>query len=393
MTNDALRRLRLGREWTQAEVASRVNTRIKAATRRDRAIDANVISRLERGAITWPEQEVRDALRGVFGVATNAELGLFSKRTRHDREEVGESKRRDFLAVSLATILPDVLPAPTAVGMKDVSDLAERTYALEEWDRRSGGLSTRHLAFGELRSAVDLTKSSMGPRVRDRLCVQIANLADLAAWSSFDAGQSAPARSTFGLGIKAAQESGDHGILCHVATGLARQEIAEGRATDAISLADMAMGNVPLSALAMIAAVKAQAYAIRGDEAEVMRQISLAESIYSRVTDLQSEPQWMWYFTQHKLQGETGQALYLLATVTGHPVSDLVSRLRRAVDSQTSNRARAKAIGTAQLATALYRQGARDEADQYARTAIDLSEVVRSARLNAAVAEMRRAQT
>ncbi|MBW1601727.1 hypothetical protein JJV70_06295 [Streptomyces sp. JJ66] len=325
-------------------------------------------------------------------MATNDELGLFSKRTRRDREEVSESKRRDLLAVSLASILPEVMPAPSTVGMKDVESLAERTFALEEWDRRSGGVSTRHLAFGELRSAVDLTKSSMGPRVRDRLCGQIANLADLAAWSVFDAGQSAPARRTFGLGIKAAREAGDEGLLCHVATGLARQEIAERKPKDAVALADMAMGNVPLSALAMIAAVKAQAYAVQGDEAEVMRQISLAESIYGRVTDLHSEPRWMWYFTPHKLNGETGHALYLLATVKGSPVSDLVSRLRRAVDSQTSNRARSKAIDTAQLATVLYRQGVHDEAEHYARTATDLSTVVRSARLDAALAEMRRAQ-
>ena len=85
MTNDALRRLRLGREWTQGEVASRANARIKAATGRESAIDANVISRLERGVIRWPDADVRDALRGVFGVATNAELGLFPKRTRRDR--------------------------------------------------------------------------------------------------------------------------------------------------------------------------------------------------------------------------------------------------------------------------------------------------------------------
>lgn len=80
----------------------------------------------------------------------------------------------------------------------------------------------------------------------------------------------------------------------------------------------------------MIAAVKTQAYAIQGDEPEVVRQIALAESIYSRVADLRSEPRWMWYFTEHKLHGGTSHALYLLAMVRGRPVSDLVSRLRSA---------------------------------------------------------------
>ncbi|WP_413800081.1 hypothetical protein [Streptomyces iranensis] len=392
MANDRLRRLRLGREWTQGDLAAKVSDRIEAATGRKPPIDSNMVSRLERGVITWPNAEYRAALRKVFGVATDTELGLFPKRTRQDREEVSESKRRDFLTVPLANILPEVIPAPSKLGLRDVEDLSDRTYALEEWDRRTGGVATRHLAFAELRGAIDLTKSSMGPRVRDRLCSAIANLADLSAWAAFDSGMTSPARKTFSLGLDAARESEDQGILCHVATGLARQEIAARASDEAIALADMAIGDVPLSALAMIAAVKAQAYALKGDEAEVMRQISLAESIYSRVTDLRSEPRWMWYFTDHKLLGETGDALFILSTVTGRTVNELVARMRRSVDSQTSNRARAKAIGTARLATVLHRQGSRDEAQHYAAMADDLATVVRSARLDTALAEMRKAQ-
>lgn len=72
-------------------------------------------------------------------------------------------------------------------------------------------------------------------------------------------------------------------------------------------------------------------------------------------------------------------------------------RLRKAVPravvaTTVRPRARSKAIDTAQLATVLYRLGAREEAEHYAHTATDLSAVVRSARLDAAPAEMRRAQ-
>lgn len=392
MANEQLRGLRLRQDLTQGQVAERVADHIEAATGRRPAIDANTVSRLERGLITWPNQEYRAALRAVFGAATDAELGLSSKRTRHDREEgVSASDRRDFLAVSLAGILPEVMPQPSKIGMRDVDDLADRTFALEEWDRRTGGQSTRHLAFAELNNAVRLSSGSMTSGVRDRLCGTIANLADLSAWSAFDSGLSGAARSTFGLGIQAARESGDPGILCHVATGLARQEIAAGRSREALDLADMSMGDVPVSALAMIAAVKAQAYALRGDETEVMRHISMAEIIYSRVRDLHGEPRWMWYFTEHKLQGDTGEALFLLSGVTGRPVAELVSRLRRSVDSLTSNRARTKAISSAHLATVLYRQGGHDEADHYARQAVTLAEGVRSARLDTAITDMRKA--
>jgi transcriptional regulator with XRE-family HTH domain len=388
MPNDRLRRLRLTAELTQEQVAQRVSKRLEAATGHDERIDANTISRLERGIITWPRQAVRTALRQTFGVATDAELGIYPPRTRADAEKVSESHRRSLLSATLASILPDVMPSPSRLGMADIDGLADRTYALEEWDRRTGGENTRHLAYAELRAATDLTQASMGPKVRDRLSAQIANLADLSAWSAFDSGMSTPARSTFRLGIQAARDSSDPGILCHVATGLARQEIEERHPDEAIGLADMAMGDVPLSALSMIAVVKAKAYALKGDERKVMRHISLAEAFYSRIADLDCEPRWLWYFTEHKLQGEMGDALFILSRTTGRPAQELVARLRHAVDSQSANRARTKAISTARLATTLYRQGARDEARHYGALASKLAGAVRSARLDAVLSEM-----
>lgn len=55
-------------------------------TGRELAIDANYVSKLERGVITWPNRAYRDAFRTFFGAASDAELGFYPSRTGRDAE-------------------------------------------------------------------------------------------------------------------------------------------------------------------------------------------------------------------------------------------------------------------------------------------------------------------
>ncbi|MGV9313268.1 helix-turn-helix domain-containing protein [Streptomyces sp. NPDC003691] len=79
MANEALRNHRRTRRWTQAQTAERVCAQVRADTGRDPELDANWISRLERGTITWPSGGYRAALCAVFQVADETELGLYPK--------------------------------------------------------------------------------------------------------------------------------------------------------------------------------------------------------------------------------------------------------------------------------------------------------------------------
>ncbi|MCI4085658.1 helix-turn-helix domain-containing protein [Streptomyces sp. MMS21 TC-5] len=79
MANEALRRFRNERRWTQAQAAEQVCAQVRATTGRDPELDANWISRLERGAITWPSGDYRAALCAVFQVDNEAVLGLHPK--------------------------------------------------------------------------------------------------------------------------------------------------------------------------------------------------------------------------------------------------------------------------------------------------------------------------
>ncbi|MEV4709601.1 XRE family transcriptional regulator [Actinoplanes sp. NPDC049316] len=75
---------RPGQHISRAELADVVNRTLdRLYPKRDRAalyVDARWVGKLERGESRWPVCERRRALRDVFGIATDIELGLYSPR-------------------------------------------------------------------------------------------------------------------------------------------------------------------------------------------------------------------------------------------------------------------------------------------------------------------------
>ncbi|MBO1413043.1 hypothetical protein [Streptomyces sp. FH025] len=140
----------------------------------------------------------------------------------------------------------------------------------------------------------------------------------------------------------------------------------------------------------MLATVTAQAHALSGDERQATRHLLAAERTYERVTDLASGPAWTATITAAKVGSDTGFALYLLSVAAGRDNPQVVANLRRAAEADTAQ-ARVRAMATTRLATVLYRQGERTEADHHAARATALATTVGSARLASALADMRHA--
>ncbi|WP_280381311.1 helix-turn-helix domain-containing protein [Nocardia wallacei] len=86
--NDRLITARLAVGWTQAELAEAVATHILQASGKTTGIDADYISRLERGLISWPSRLTRAALESLLGRSAR-ELGLVNRR-------LGGPQRRRF---------------------------------------------------------------------------------------------------------------------------------------------------------------------------------------------------------------------------------------------------------------------------------------------------------
>jgi transcriptional regulator with XRE-family HTH domain len=81
--NEKLRALRRAKGWTQGEIADAVMEAVHAATGQiPDGIDEAWVGRLERGRLKWPNAQYRAALRAVYAVSTDADLGLSGARTR-----------------------------------------------------------------------------------------------------------------------------------------------------------------------------------------------------------------------------------------------------------------------------------------------------------------------
>ncbi|GEM_PF-6423846 len=370
------------------------------------------ISRAETGSALPPESvamrldAILDAHGDLLGryrdvaaerqARTEARRALARNASTDGTAEPSESQRRQVLALAGAVAFGGALPQPPAeiiaeadvrvapprVELGDVREVERAIADLEDRDHRIGGVPTRHLALGELRWATTLLGACGRPDVQRRLQVAVAYLSDLAAWTTADAGRPQAARKLFLIGLKAAHEAEDPGILSHVATGFARLEIQERQpkaALDLVRLARSGADDLPAPALSMLHVVTALALARVPEPQACRRQLALAEKRFRSPTD--DDPAWIGYFTEPKLRGDTCCALYDLARATGKRDEALIGRLEHAVAAYPPSRGRSKAIAAARLAILLFRANELDRANPVAVQATDLAEGIRSMRL------------
>ncbi|MFC9999627.1 multiprotein-bridging factor 1 family protein [Nocardia sp. NPDC127526] len=98
---------RMARGWTQAELAEAIARCIQHTSHTTTGIDADYISRLERGLISWPAKQTRMALEELFDCSAT-ELGLVNRR-------LGGPQRRRRPCVSVGRTWPVASDHPTAI--------------------------------------------------------------------------------------------------------------------------------------------------------------------------------------------------------------------------------------------------------------------------------------
>lgn len=86
--NERIRALRYARGWTQQQAAEAIAAAVSQSTGRGSptGIDAQWVGRIERGERRWPNADYRAAMRAVYQVATDAELGLSGVRSKSPAE-------------------------------------------------------------------------------------------------------------------------------------------------------------------------------------------------------------------------------------------------------------------------------------------------------------------
>jgi len=143
--------------------------------------------------------------------------------------------------------LADLLPQPSEwkadaagrrIGKEAAEHLAARAHALRLADDVVPSHDLVSPAFRELRAAVRLFRQTFhSEEISKALLSSIGEFAQITGWIASDAGQHRQAEEIYRLGLTAARQAGDQGLIANLAGSLAYQHANTGREDEAIDLA------------------------------------------------------------------------------------------------------------------------------------------------------------
>jgi transcriptional regulator with XRE-family HTH domain len=421
--NIRLRRLIAQRGWTQAQTAERVNKEHERITGRRGLYTEESIRQLERGKVTWPIVDYRQALCTVFGVDNEADLGLYCRRAKRraaamlatspSAEDTEENMRRSefirmFSALTGGAILAEggllamlvgtdsavaELSVPRRVGPEHVAEVRAIAQAFSDLGFLGHGIAPEAMA-APMRYAVALLDVHSDRPTRIDLHTAVGKLADVIGWSHFDAGHHAAADRYFQVGLHCASVAAAPWLCANILSDMARKAIHCGHPDDALTLLGVAKvreDRLWTLRRANLYAVQARAFGALGDVRECVRSIHESERLFSEGRDDDHDDPYYAdlaaYFCEAELLGDTGYGLYPVA-LAGHEQRNSADRLRQAVESYPPEYARSRALCLARLALLTLRRGDPDEGVELGSRALAEARHIHSSRMDDEIREI-----
>src|SRR5438270_11240132 len=120
------------------------------------------------------------------------------------------------------------------IGVSDVERIEEATRAFRAVDYRYGGGACRDAVMGCLPWGLRMLGGDATALVMDRLCVAVADLHNLAGWTSFDTGQAGVARTHFGRALELAEQGHNAALVANIGYRVARIDVHQNAADKAL---------------------------------------------------------------------------------------------------------------------------------------------------------------
>ncbi len=337
-----LQRERERRRWSQEYVADRIRQLGHEHGHRNLGIDANAVSRHERGIIIIP----RHPYPALYAALYSTTVKALWPDARIDPME-----RRGFLRALAATPVAAMLPA-------DADLTTEAVTAVTGGFRRLEATT----AAGELRNPVGAHLRFIAGRLDGggkRLAAAASEAAGFAAWLAFDQGADALARRQYSQAVAYAERSGSDLLAAYMLGSMSLWAAEVGNGNHALSLAGRARGRiareVPPTVHAWMAAIEATAHASIGNADATLAALKRAESAVAQG----HEPLWPWLFPfdHAKLAGYVGGC----ATRLGLPKT-AIPALQEALAGLGPARTKQRALILADLAANHRALGNTDQA-------------------------------
>ncbi|WP_394614544.1 XRE family transcriptional regulator [Lentzea sp. JNUCC 0626] len=345
-----------GEPMSPHELAEAVNRWLWEKTRERYDLDGAAVSRWERGAVRWPREHYRTALRHVLQSATDADLGFRPAQKRSVVLDAVDYGSEIDLGVSPEEYVGRMTDTstPTRVGMSDVIRVRKATAAIAASENMYGGGLSFASAKGQLEWATRLLKAQAKNETRRALYEAVGNLSAVVAFSAFDMGNQDLATDSFVYSLWCAQKGGSWQLRAATLADMARQAVYLDdldTALERIEFAQVRADRVTPTGRAMLATVHARLLSQLGDHKAAVAAVDRADEHFSDRNSV-DDPPWLTYYDEAEHQGSTARALTPLAILERSP-EQAVERLDAAIKLHSDRYPRSRTFSMIRLATLL----------------------------------------
>jgi transcriptional regulator with XRE-family HTH domain len=339
--------------------------------------------------------------RGYMGLAYDpATATSMVGPSDHALAEEDESvKRRKLLAHGAAVMFgtavlgadrgqwlpsPAQTPAPSNIGMADVKQVEAATRAMRALDYQFGGGACRDAVVAQLSWAQRLLGSSGTEAVRLQLFRALADLQNLAGWTTFDVGLLDSSRNHFATALEFAKQSGDSGLMSNIMYRIGRVYLHHGDANDALKWFQLgqiaAQDSGSELAVAVLCGNEAWAYAMMGDDVQAKKLLGRSRDELARANP-DDTPDWAKFYNDTDMYAMIGTVHNELAAYDPRHAAVAIPAFGQALARYDDSMGRSQAFNLTMLATSYLRQGDVDHGIQVGRRALLAASAVKSKRV------------
>jgi hypothetical protein len=424
-----------GEHASRAEVAEAVNEWLWETTGRRYALDAHYVAKLERGVARWPNASYRAGLRHVLGATDDAALGFTPTRrvvggpcrpapspspwqADHVVERAGAVTDHDLMPPNRRQVLAGMATLAGAALVHELQPLLwpikreatdrgaaftqpeldaadQLVRVLRSWHSTHGALS-RPTVIAQLGAHVRRLRAAPQDTPETLRAFRIgAELADIGATMSWDAGEHGAAQRYFVLATQLAHLAGDDALAAVALASLARQCFDLGRPDDGLEVVQLAQYGTRNCATprlrAVLATREAWAYALRGEARAFRRAVGIAEDHHSEgVRELDLRTPSTRSLDEAELTGVIGARYRDLARHDPQHARTAQDYIGRALHLRHADRARNRVFDLVGLARAHLITREPDQAAELIRAALPAAATWSTGRVGARLLDFHR---
>jgi hypothetical protein len=300
--------------------------------------------RTQPAGVSWPGRAEDAEVRALLAHAAEVTMGVSDPDAAH-RWAAGAGA---------------VTPVPSRIDRADVEQIEHITAALRAADYLHGGGACREAAAAQTRWVTRLLDVPADDDTTLRLHLTLADLHNLAGWTSLDVALYSAARGHFAQALVHARMAGQASLIANILYRTGRLHLHRSMTVEALRFFQLgqiaAQDSGCTVTVAVLCANEAWTYAMLGDRGQATASLHRARDELARADSATAAP-WVRFFGEADLSGLAGLIhLDLVASDAAH-IGHARRELEHALDLRGDDMARTRTFEQIALATACLHDG------------------------------------